>query len=179
MKIAICGNSGSGKTLISTLINKYTDLTYKNSTSHHYADIVFSKFRKTPGRMYEYEDANDCWEDRHFHREFWHDTILDHNQSVPFPYHDMLEDQDVIDGIRSVSELKGLYQKLDYTIYIDGPESENEVTNEIMPRHCEFRISNNKTSYSFYKDLVEIMDIIGVDHTFPKRASQALELIVK
>jgi len=117
MNLAICGPGRCGKDTAMQWLEEHTTLRCAGSTSEAAAPMVFDHI----GRDHGYTSVQECWEDRHNHRELWAKLIWDYNK--PFGirlYHDMLKESDMLNGIRRAGELQALLERgmIDLVVWI-------------------------------------------------------------
>ena len=142
MKIGICGHGRAGKDTAAEFFRDEFGLRYTHGTSRWAAMLVWVEMTK---RQINYDTVQECFDDRHNHRELWAKIIGRHNASDPTRmYRECLEHQDILTGLRWRSEfLACRAAKLcDVWLYIDRPGCD-DVTNEIRPEDCDVVIRND------------------------------------
>ncbi len=167
MKIAICGPGRSGKDVAADYLAEITPLRYKAGTSYWARHLVFD-WMTAAG--YGYADADDCWNDRHAHRQLWAQIIGEYNAKDPVQlYRDCLQDQDILTGLRWRHEMLvcRAAKLVDLWAWIHRPGVCHDPTMEYEAKDCDVVIANDGTLEQFYAKL----DAFAVERLEPlKRA---------
>lgn len=152
MKIAICGLGRAGKDTAAEYLRDEFGLRYTHGTSRWAAMIVWVEMTK---RNINYDTVQECFEDRHNHRELWAKIIGRHNAADPCRmYRECLEHQDILVGLRWRSEfLACKAAKLwDVSLYVTRPGC-IDPTCEVLPGDCDYVIRNDGTLAQFHAKL--------------------------
>jgi hypothetical protein len=150
-RLAICGPGRCGKDTASIWLRDHTALRYYGSTSEAAASLVFSKI----SGEYGYQTVEECFQDRHNHRELWAKSIWDYNRPLGITlYEDMLKVTDVLNGIRRKGELQALLSRdmIDLVLWIDRDVPEDPSL-EMDSSVADFIIPNNGTLEDLYQRL--------------------------
>lgn len=154
LRIAVCGYGRHGKNTVAKHLADMLGLRYAQSTSEAAAMLVFRQI----GKRWGYRTAQECWDDRHAHREEWADIIWRYNQPHGISlYEDMLAENDIIEGIRNADELTACKVRgiVDVSVWVDAakrlpPEGQGSCTLKL--EDCDHVIDNNGT----HSDLVAL-----------------------
>lgn len=155
MRIAIIGHSQHGKGTVSEYLAINADLKYTESTSQVAASVVYSEL----GDIYAYRHAQECWDDRHNHRDEWASIIWLYNQpSGTQLYREMLFRNDIIDGIRKSKELQNMRDSglIDLVVWVDASkrvEPEPRTSCQVTVNDADVIIDNNGTPQELAKQL--------------------------
>ena len=106
-----------------------------------------------------YESPQECYDDRHNHREFWYQAILGFNTPDKARLGKIIfEDNDCYCGLRDPDELKALRAsgKVSLVIWIDASERkppESSASMKITKDDADIVLPNNGTKKAFYASL--------------------------
>lgn len=162
MKLGIVGHGRCGKDAAAEWFAQHTALRYKAGTSQWAATFVWAQMT---AMGFSYDTAQECWEDRHSHRQLWADIIGDYNRDDPVRmYRDCLADQDILTGIRWLHEFKACRQAglCNAWIYIHRPGAPLDPTCEITADDCDVAIRNDGTLDEFYEKLRRLAIDLGL-----------------
>lgn len=139
-KIAICGPGQCGKAFVSAKLAQLTGLRYTYSTSYGVAKVVFEQL------SHRYATVEECYADRRNHRKVWADIIEEYNNPTGIKlYEEMLEETDILDGIRRRFELEKCVVSglLDLTIWVHNPLVAEDPTIDFGPETCDLTLDNS------------------------------------
>lgn len=154
MKIGICGNGRAGKDTAAELLRDEYGLRYTHGTSRWAAMIVWVEMTK---RGFNYDTVQECFDDRHNHRELWAKIIGRHNANDPTRmYRECLEHQDILTGLRWKNEFDACKAAriCDVWLFVERPGCEDS-TNQITTADCDFAIRNDGSLDLFKQRLRE------------------------
>lgn len=148
MRIAICGYAEHGKGTAAAFITLKTRLRYRESTSEAASRLIIFP---ALAEKYGYRTPREAWLDRKKHRDEWAKLIWDYNLSSLDGlrlYHDMMPDNDVLEGIRKKGELQALQESgfVQLTVWVDASQRKppEPVTScQISAVDCNVVIDNN------------------------------------
>ncbi len=154
MKIAIIGHGRAGKDTVANWLGEHTTLRYRESTSQAATALCYQQMQE----KYRYISMEDAFQDRHNHREEWASIIYAHNKPDGLTlYRGMLEEGDILNGMRREAELEALRTNLmiDLTIWIDR-DVPADPSNEMTCDAADFIIDNNSTLKALYTKLTRL-----------------------
>ena len=161
MKIGICGAGRSGKDTAAEFLRDEFGFRYTHGTSRWAAMIVWTELTK---RGFDYDTVQECFDDRHNHRELWAKIIGKHNAADPTRmYRECLEHQDILTGLRWRNEFLACRDArlCDVWLYVDRPGTA-DATNEVLPSDCDAVIRNDGSLELFKQRLREWMLSVSV-----------------
>ena len=115
-----------------------------------------------------YKTVEECFEDRHNHRELWYRLICLYNREDKAALaKEIMKDNQIYCGMRDKDELFACKNNVfDCTIWIDGSKRveyvEDSSSINVDSSMFEEIIDNNSTLEDFYKNLDGLMDKLGV-----------------
>lgn len=150
MKIAILGNSESGKTLAAGICAKLLGTRYANTSDRLIADLA-AKLGESPdyikARKSEYRDA-----------------IFDFGRKKQlvdplYPQREQLEDADIITGLRNPDEVKAARSNhlYDVIIWIARPDVSPNNTDHLTPSDADVVVNNSGTIEFLREQLKEVI----------------------
>lgn len=100
--------------------------------------------------LYDYSSIEECYEDRHNHRQEWFELISQYNEAdASLLGREIFAEFDIYCGLRNKREFFALKncEAYDYAIWVDRsehcePESKKSMT--IEPWMCDYVVDNNR-----------------------------------
>jgi hypothetical protein len=163
LRAAISGPGRAGKDSVAEMFRDLSTLRYIGGTSLFAASIVRDKFTPPSGR--KYATAQECWEDRHSHREAWAKIIGDSNGSDPVRfYRDCLAEQDILTGVRWRREMLACREAklVDLWLWVERPGIPADPTQEFTAGECDLTIVNDGTLEDLRKKVERIAEGLGI-----------------
>ena len=159
MKIVIVGWGRHGKDTATDMLCELCNFTSETSSSVANDLFIFSKLKG----KYDYLTKEECFEDRHNHRQEWFDLICAFNQDDPSRLaKEIFRRHDIYCGLRSRREFYAMKNQdlMDVTIWIDRsnelpPEPNNSM--DIEPWMADYWIDNNGTKEELRRNLGHLM----------------------
>lgn len=151
MRLIICGPGRCGKDSASIWFRNFTTLRYHDSTSEAAAKVVYRQLAS----KYGYSSVEEAFKDRHNHRQEWADAIGRHNQPDGLTlYTDMLENNDILNGVRWTHELEAIVNAglIDLVIWIER-DVPHDPSLTFDANAADIIIPNNQTLYHLYARL--------------------------
>ena len=136
MKYLVIGHGRHGKDTVCEILQQL-GLTFVSSSWFVAEKVIFPHMN--------YDTVQECYDDRHNHRQQWHDLIHeyckdDHSRLVK----EILAENDIYCGLRNRKEFEASKHLFDVVFWVDRsehlpPESSNELTAD----DADFVIDNN------------------------------------
>ena len=146
-KLLIIGNMRHGKDTVADMLKKQFDLKFRGS-SEKAAEIFLYDALKD---KYGYKTPEECFEDRHNHREEWFDMICEYNRDDKAALaKEIMKDGDAYVGMRSDQECdKCVEDKVfDFVVGVFDPRKPLEPSSSFdidMWSKCDFVIPNGSS----------------------------------
>ncbi len=145
MKVFICGHGRHGKDEFAQLLSKYSGLSFVSSSLFVAKHVCMPYLERLGIR---YDKIEDCYEDRHAHRQEWYDAIREYNREDKSRLsRAIFARYDVYVGIRDVEEFLASQHLADLSIWIDASERIQTLdpTCKITSDLCDIYVDNNGT----------------------------------
>lgn len=160
MRLALIAPGRSGKSHAAQWLAANTPLRYTQSTSQAAAAVVYAD----AAMRANYQSVDECWGDRHRHRQAWRTIILSYNcPDKTRLYREMLDDNDILDGIRCREEFEACREAriFDVAVWIDRDVPEDPSLN-ITPEMCDARVNNHGELAEFEENLGLLCEQYGI-----------------
>lgn len=150
-KYLIIGDGRSGKDTLAEMWRDNHGLTFKSS-SMAAAEIFIFDLLEVP---HNYGSFEECYSDRHNHRQLWHDLICEYNKEDKARLaKDILKNNAAYVGMRSGEEIREcLKQELfDLVIWVEGyprVPRESRKSSQVTPEDAHIIINNYGTLEEF------------------------------
>jgi hypothetical protein len=166
-KLIVIGYGRHGKDTFCEIAQKVFNFNYISSSEFCSENVIYPILKQ----KYNYNNAIECYNDRHNHRSEWFDIIADHNKNDPsFLGKQILSDYDIYCGLRRKEELHSLMAQniCDYVIWVDAskrfpPEDKTSCT--VTPDMADIIIYNNDT----YETFERISKVLLKELIIPKK----------
>lgn len=125
MNILILGEKRSGKDTIAEMLEEEFGCTHMSSSMAGANKFIF----KTLQPLYGYESIEECFEDRHDHRQEWFNLICEYNKDdLTRLAREIMKDHDIYVGMRNDKELQEckMINLFDVIIGVIRPDTEGE-----------------------------------------------------
>lgn len=162
MKLLVIGYGRHGKDTVSEILNETYDLTFESSSKFCSQLFIYDSLKE----KYGYTTEDECYEDRHNHRQEWYDAICAYNESDPSRLgKEMLNKYDVYCGLRNKREFQSLknIQAYDYAIWVDRSDhlpSESKESNTLEQWMADYTIDNNGSLQDLRNNVMDLMDTL-------------------
>lgn len=144
MKLLIIGHGRHGKDSVCDILKEKYGFTFKSSSEFANERAVFP----TLSKRYGYQSLQECFDDRHNHRQEWHDLIREYNEGdLSRLVRELLEEADIYCGLRNREEFEASKHLFDGVVWVDAsnrlpPEPSNSI--QLVPNDADALIDNNK-----------------------------------
>jgi len=146
-KLLVIGHGRHGKDTVCEILRDKYGYSFESSSQFCSKLFIYDMLKK----KYNYSSEEECYADRHNHREEWYNAICDYN--VPDAARlgrEIFKAHDIYCGLRNKREYFAMRNTnvFDYAIWVDRsdylpPESKDSMTLE--PWMADFHIDNNGT----------------------------------
>jgi hypothetical protein len=164
MKLLVVGQGRHGKDEFCKVAEKF-GFTFSSSSWFMAEKLVYPMIKERMG----YKTLEECYEDRHNHRQLWYDIITEYNAENPSKLtKELLSKYDIYCGMRNPRELNACKDLFDLKIWIDAHErlgsTETSSSNNITKNDCDIIIENNGTLAEFREKCKNLMVILQHKH---------------
>src|SRR5271166_4587142 len=187
MRIMVIGHARHGKDTVGELLKKHYGLGFTSSSLFCADKIMMPAFDRVnlAGKEEDriiYADAQECFEDRVNHREFWHDEIMDYTTNdLSILVREIFQANEVYCGCRNDREFlqaKGEGQ-FDYSLWVDAslrlpPEKRGSM--KLEKWMADQVVDNNGTEAQLEQNLIRIFNPFVVAHRAEWRRRRAERL---
>lgn len=162
IKLMILGSARHGKDTMAEILRDEYGMTFESS-SQSASDIFLYDLLK---EKYGYETSEECFEDRHNHRQEWYEAIKEYNKDDKAKLaKGIVERTGCYVGMRDREEIKEcVKQKLfDLIVWVDASDRlpEEPATSFNIDKSCaDVIIENNGTYEEFYEKVLRFGDIV-------------------
>lgn len=117
-KLLVIGHGRHGKDTLAELLCKFSDLTFNSSSFAAAECFLFDQMNR---EGYSYESVQECFEDRHNHREYWKKAISDFNTPDRGALcRRILDSNDIYVGMRCHKEYLAVNHLFDMIFLVDA-----------------------------------------------------------
>lgn len=163
-KLGIIGHARHGKDTVGALLSAYTGLDFKSSSLWCAEKFIYQKVAP----LYGYASVEQCYKDRHNHREEWFNLISEYNKTdLARMTREILKEYDIYVGCRNFEELyaarfENLYT---YIFWVDASKRlplENKSSMNLTPNDADYIIDNNGTVADLHKELEQLIETLNI-----------------
>ena len=161
-KLLIIGHGRHGKDTVCEILQKNYNYTFRSSSDFCAEHLIFPLLKD----LYGYKTIEDCFNDRHNHRDEWYNAI--HN----YCKHDhtrlgkeIFKENDIYCGLRNKAEFHAMrnIRLYDYAIWVDRSdhlplEDKKSMTLEIWM--ADYVIDNNGSLEDLERNTMQLMDTL-------------------
>lgn len=146
MKLLIIGHARHGKDTVCEILRDRYNLKFESSSNFCARKFIFDELKS----KYNYTSYDECFSDRHNHREEWFNLIHDYcKEDLTRLGEQIFAENDIYCGLRNQREFHAMRSKgvFDYAIWVDRSEvlPLESVSSMNLERHfSDFVIDNNK-----------------------------------
>ena len=148
MKILVLGPKRSGKDALAELLNKHFEMTFKSSSEMANEIFIYDELKS----KYGYSSLEECFEDRHNHRQEWYLMICGYNMEDKSRLSkDIINNYDCYVGMRDLEEFESSKDLFDVIIWVDASKRivDGDSTNKISKEVAHIVVTNNGTFEEF------------------------------
>jgi hypothetical protein len=162
IKLLILGHMRWGKDSMAEILRDEFGMTFESS-SQSAADIFLYDLLKD---KYGYKTSEECFEDRHNHRQEWYEAICEYNKDDKARLaKGLVERTGCYVGMRDREEIKECIKQglFDLIVWVDASDRlpEEPATSFNIDKSCaDIIIQNNGTYEEFYEKVLRFGDIV-------------------
>lgn len=160
MKLLILGHGGHGKDTAAEIIKDLYGLAFLSSSWATCEEVVYPVLKD----LYDYESPEECYNDRHNHRQEWFDLISEYNTPDKASLAKLiLSRSDVYVGLRCPVELEASRHLFDHILWVDASERKPlEPSMRIQYEPSMILIDNNGSECDLENQIVsKLKGILG------------------
>ena len=160
LKLLVIGHGRHGKDTVSEILCKELGLKYQSSSEFCAGHVMFPELSK----KYGYKTSEECYADRHNHRQEWYEMISAYcGSDLARLGREIFQKFDIYCGLRNKREWSSMKNEgvYDYCIWVDRSdhlESEDETSNTMQPWMADFVIDNNGTVENLEFNIKSLID---------------------
>jgi len=161
-RLIVMGYGGHGKDQICRILREIFGLTFISSSYAALEHVVYPVLQP----LYGYQSLEECYQDRHNHREEWFNLIRQYNTPDGSRLARAIYSQyDIYNGVRNIEEFTTICKAklFDYSIWVDAsrrvpPESSDSCS--VTMDDADIILPNNGPLYQTTRQLIKV--IIGL-----------------
>lgn len=160
MKLIICGHARHGKDTVCEYLRDYYQLSFVSSSWFLTEPVIW------PVMGHLYTSLQECFDDRHNHRDVWYNLIAEYNELDAARLGvEIFAEHDIYCGLRNRRELIALQNRVPVTVvWVDRsdilePEPNTSIT--ISESDADYELDNNGTLSHLYDQIDNLMHVIG------------------
>lgn len=161
MKLMVIGYARHGKDTVCEIIHRRYGLTFQSSSRACAELFIFNRLKD----QFNYSTVDECYDDRHNHRQLWYDLIVEYNaQDATRLGRHIFQHWDMYCGIRNVVEFEALKKNrvFDWSVWVTraGYPPEPTNSNTLRAELADFTIHNDSTLEQLEYAVVRTMNQI-------------------
>lgn len=160
MKILVIGHGRHGKDTVSEYLRDLYNLSFESSSRFCSKHFIFDNLKD----KYGYKTEEDCYADRHNHRELWYNMICEYNLVDPARLgREIFMSHDVYCGLRNKKEFHAMKNTgvFDCAIWVDRSDhlsNESKNSMSLEPWMADYVIDNNGSLEELQRNTINLMD---------------------
>ena len=164
MKLLVIGHGRHGKDTVSELIRDIYDLSFESSSKFCSKHFIFDELKE----KYKYETEEECYADRHNHRELWYNMICEYNVEDPAKLgREIFMHHNIYCGLRNKKEFHAMKNTgvFDYSIWVDRSDhlpEEDKRSMSLEQWMADYTIDNNGSLADLKSNTIRLMDYLYV-----------------
>jgi hypothetical protein len=165
-KLIVIGYGRHGKDTFCEIASKFFNFKFISSSKFCSQYLIYPILKQ----KYNYNNEEECYDDRHNHRSEWFNIIADYNKDDPTMLgRQILSQYDIYCGLRRREELIALIENKipHYTIWVDAskrlpPEDTSSCT--VTPDMANFIIDNNADYNDFENRSILLLNSLILEY---------------
>lgn len=158
MKLLVIGHGRHGKDTLCEVLRDEFGMNFVSSSEFCAKNVVWPVMKHC-----SYLNWEECYNDRHNHREEWFNIIADYNKHEPDRLAKaILEKHDIYCGMRNIKEFEVAVQHFDLVVWVENPRLVDEdISSFSIPREeADFVIVNDGTKKQFQRKVRRVFSEI-------------------
>ena len=163
MKLLVIGHGRHGKDTVSEYMRDYYGLSFESSSKFCSKHFIFNELKD----KYRYKTEEECYADRHNHRELWYNMICEYNEYDPAKLgREIFKHHDIYCGLRNKKEFHAMKNTgvFDYAIWVDRSDhlpEEDKRSMSLEQWMADFTIDNNGSLRDLKSNTLRLMDYLN------------------
>lgn len=166
VKFLVIGHGRHGKDTVGELIAKHLQVSYVSSSEFCSELFIFDTLKDA----YGYQNAYECFTDRHNHRAEWYNLINEYNKDNGAKLAiEIFKQHNIYTGLRNKREWaaaknSGCY---DYCIWVDRSDVlpiEDEQSMTLEPWMADYVIDNNRSLENLQVNVLQLLERLKQNH---------------
>lgn len=159
MKLLIIGHGRHGKDTVSEYLRDFYNLSFESSSKFCSKLFIFDELKD----IHEYRSEEECYADRHSHRELWYNMICEYNLEDPAKLgREIFKSHDIYCGLRNKREFNAMKNSgvFDYAIWVDRSDhlpQEDKKSMSLEPWMANYTIDNNGSLNDLRMNTITLM----------------------
>jgi len=160
MKVLILGHGRHGKDTVAEILEHTHGLTFQSSSRAACEIFIFKELCRSG---FDYEDIEECYNDRHNHRELWKDMITRYNppEDKAKLCRGILARNDCYVGMRCQLEYEASRDLFDHVIWVDAMKRHPKDPTMMIQRDESMIVVDNNSTLENLK--LTVQDVIPHD----------------
>lgn len=162
MKLLVIGHGRHGKDTVSELLDKHWGMPFESSSRFCSKHFIFDALKD----KYGYATEEECYADRHNHRELWYNMICEYNLEDPAKLgREIFTHNNIYCGLRNKREFHAMKNTgvFDYAIWVDRSDhlpDEDKKSMSLEPWMADYVIDNNGTLDQLKRNVDDLMNYL-------------------
>lgn len=165
MKLLVIGHGRHGKDTVCDILKNNYGYNFISSSEFCAKQFIYDQLKN----KYNYENYEQCYNDRHNHRAEWYDLISDYNLDNPSRLGiEIFKEYDIYCGLRNKREFVSLKEQkvYDYALWVDRSQvlpTEDSSSMTLDKSMADFIIDNNKSLIYLMEQIDALANYIGLN----------------
>lgn len=158
-KLLIIGHGRHGKDTVCEILKDQYNFNFLSSSQFCSRKFIFNNLKD----LYGYANEEECYNDRHNHRQEWYEMIRDYCSADPAKLgREIFAEYDVYCGLRNKAEYHAMRNQgvYDYAIWVDRSDHlplESSASMTLEPWMADFVIDNNGSLEDLVKNTKDLI----------------------
>ena len=163
MKLLVIGHGRHGKDTVSEYMRDFYGLSFESSSKFCSKHFIFNELKD----KYGYKTEEECYADRHNHRELWYNMICEYNEGDPAKLgREIFLHHDIYCGLRNKKEFHAMKNTgvFDYAIWVDRTDhlpEEDKRSMSLEQWMADYTIDNNGSLKDLRANTLRLMNYLN------------------